>query len=538
MPRRPLIGLVVGFILGTVLGFRVPLPWGVPFAFAVFAWSLAAIGLRWVGSRDASHVTAFCSRGPATAGKPVCRALSTPGVTGAALVVAMLGMGWTRVALEPGRGAGDAWRGPAEGRVTVTGIVAADPDDIPLSRARRICYRFPLRVTALDGAEFGPAEPMRVNVSWYDFVDARPPIYGECWSGRAKIKTEPYRGRVYLEIDGRDARTVSGGHGWAAAAWCYRTRREAARYLTLGIEDYPEITGLLRALLLGYRRALPFEARRVFVATGTLHIFAISGLHIGIITLLGMTVLKAMRVPRQAWVFVLGPLLGAYALGTGARASAVRASLIAVAYVAAPAFGRRPDGLSSLALAALVILAAVPSQVMDAGFVLSFVVVLGLMILYPRFERLWRPWVEPDPLRIVPEVRWRVKGRRVCVYILSLLTLSACAWISSAPLAAYYFERFTPIALLANVWVVPLTYMIVLTGGLVLVLGPIADVLAIIFNHANLALMGALVGGMRLLSRVPLSCCEVPVPPIWAICLWYAALAALVMAYDHRRQGT
>jgi competence protein ComEC len=391
-----------------------------------------------------------------------------------------------------------------------------------------------LRIAALDGSAMAPAERPRVDVSWYDFTDAQAPRYGECWTGRAKVKVQPRRGGVHLEIDGRDARYVSGDHGWAMAAWCFRARRAAARYLTMGIEDFGDIKGLLLSLLLGYRGAFPIEARQAFVATGTLHIFAISGSHVAIVTLLGMTALKAARVPRRAWVFVLAPLLAVYAVGTGARSSAVRACLMAATYVAAPALGRRPDGLSSIALAALLILVAVPGQAMDVGFLLSFVVVLVLMILYPRLERVWRPWVEPDPLRVAPENVWRVRGRHVCRYILSLVALSGCATVGSIPLMAYYFEQFTPIGILANVWVVPLAYLIVLAGGLALLLGPIAGVLAVIFNHANLALMAAMAGGMPVRARVPVACCHVPRPPAWSVWLWYAALAALVLAVDRR----
>jgi ComEC/Rec2-related protein len=511
MLRRPLIGLTVACLLGAAAGLRSPFPPAAPLAFATVCWVLAALALRGRAGGWAADL---------------------------ALVAAVAGLGWTRAALAPEGGGRDAWPGPREGRVAVLGTIANDPECVTLSNPARVGYRFTLRVEAIEGEACPPGTRPRVTVSWFDFADAPPPRYGERWAASAKVRTGRRSGRVYLEMDGRRAVWLSAGHGHAFAAWCYRSRRRAAECLTLGIADFRETTALLHALLLGYRQRLSFTTRRAFAATGTLHVFAISGLHVGILTLLAITFLRAARVPRAAWVLVLGPLLAAYALGTGARASAIRAALIAGAYFAAPLLGRRPDGLSALALAALLIVAAAPGQVRDVGFILSFVVVLGLMLLYPRLRRTWAPRLEPDPLRLSPESRARRRARGVLRAVAELATLSVCAWTASVPLGAYFFGRVCPVALPANMLVVPLAYGIVLAGGLSLLLGPLWSGAALVFNHANLALMALLAAGMDGLARTPLADIAVPPPPLWAVWLWYAALGALVVGLDHRLSRT
>jgi ComEC/Rec2-related protein len=511
MLRRPLTGLTAACILGAAVGLRSPLPPAAPLGFATACWALGLLAIRLRAGGWAADL---------------------------ALLAAVAGLGWTRAALAPAGGGRDAWFGPHAGRVAVTGVIANDPEQVPLSNPARVSHRLVLRVDALDGEPCPPGARPRVGVSWFDFADAPAPRYGERWTASAAVRRGRHSGRVFLDIDGRRAVRLSAGHGRPVAAWCYRSRRRAAQYLALGIADYPETTALLNALLLGYRGALPFPSRRAFAATGTLHVFAISGLHVGILTLLGITLLRAARVPRVAWVLILGPLLAAYALGTGARASAIRAALLAGAYFAAPLLGRRPDGLSALALAALAIVAAAPEQVRDVGFILSFVVVLGLMLLYPRLRRLWAPRLEPDPLRIGPEPRFRRRVRGAAVAGAELATLSVCAWTASVPLIAHFFERFCPVALAANMVVVPLAYGIVLAGGLTLLLGPLWLAPAIVFNHANLALMALMAAVMRGLARTPLAGIEVSAPPLWAVWLWYAALGALVIGFDHWAQKT
>jgi competence protein ComEC len=355
----------------------------------------------------------------------------------------------------------------------------------------------------------------------------------------------------------RSSECLQRGSPHSPGATCLAGRRAAARILALGIEDSPRTVGLLRALLLGYRSDLTPGDRDLFAVTGTLHIFAISGLHVGIVCLLLMRLLSALGVPRTLWAAWIAPALAVYTFATGAKPSAVRACIMAVLFVSAPLLGRRPDSLSAVAAAALLILGVYPKQLQQAGFVLSFVVVTGLILLVPvavrclelavaeagvRFGRGTRSvmplfW-EPDPARdrsAPNRLAWLQGAVR---YLASLVALSCSAWLVSAPLTAYYFGRFTPIAIVGNVLVVPLAFLIVLGGCLSLLLGSVLGVCAAIFNHANLALATVLVQALRLMSRVPGGAIDVPRPSPWAVGLWYALLAvfgaALAKMVDKR----
>ncbi|MBN1558100.1 MAG: ComEC/Rec2 family competence protein, partial [Lentisphaerae bacterium] len=67
-----------------------------------------------------------------------------------------------------------------------------------------------------------------------------------------------------------------------------------------------------------------------------------------------------------------------------------------------------------------------------------------------------------------------------------------------------------------------------------LVLGSCVALLADIFNHANVALVAILVSGLKQLSRIPFGAVDVPRPPVWCVCAWYGALAALVIVIHAR----
>jgi len=250
---------------------------------------------------------------------------------------------------------------------------------------------------------------------------------------------------------------------------------------------------------------------------------------VGIVSVIIIFFLKALKVSRPRWVFVIGPLLIFYVFVTGARPSAVRACVMAVIYFAGPLCKRKADPFSSLAAAALVILAWDPRQLFDIGFVYSFIVVAGIIVLYPVFERPLRPLWQPDVLRLQPERRVVRLARGVGRMLAQCAALSCAAWLTSTPLTVYLFGRFVPGALLSNILVVPMAFLIVVSGCLSLSLGPCLPVLGEIFNHAAVTVIALLVKCMGALRQIPLLCIDLVPPPLWTVWAWYALLALILL---------
>jgi competence protein ComEC len=131
---------------------------------------------------------------------------------------------------------------------------------------------------------------------------------------------------------------------------------------------------------------------------------------------------------------------------------------------------------------------------------------------------------------VVPE-HW-LKGGWIRNYGVSLAITSFAASLASMPMTAYYFGRFSPIALIGNLAVVPLTFLIVLSGWLSNLIPPASAV----FNHAAVAFINAMLWGVQALDRLPGSSLEVDPPPAVAMGLWYVSLIYLLVHATCRRQ--
>jgi competence protein ComEC len=406
------------------------------------------------------------------------------------------------------------------GSVRVIGIAAEDATPC-VSRRGRPYFRVRLR---LDSA--GWNRENLVDCLLFDAGSKRMPRYGEKWDifGRLSRGDAGGAGRkAVLLASARHARFRSQGHGSRFGEICASARRSASERLEIGISGFPEVVGVLRALLLGYSGELDRSVRDAFADTGTLHVFAISGLHVVIIAGMLMFVFSAAGIPRTMWILPLAPMLVAYTVFTGASPSAVRACVMALLYWLGPLVGRRPDGPVTLAAAALLILGYDPLQIRDLGFILSFSAVAGLMALVPVVDGVLPRLPGPDPLALPGEGGGKV-ARVIESWVRPLVLVSIAAWLVSAPLMLLFFGRLSIGGLLANIVIVPLTFPVLIAGCLSLVLGIAHDFLAEVFNLANVALVEACIAIVRSMAKMPGACIEAARPSAVWMAAWYCLL--------------
>jgi len=367
----------------------------------------------------------------------------------------------------------------------------------------------------------------------------RMPLYGERWRLHGIVRPAlPRRSGLFtlpvnqMVVDPDRAVFLSGNHGNSFKAWCMRQRRVCRRILGGGLEAYPEERGVLHALLLGYRGDLPRALRTDFAATGTVHIFAISGAHVGMMLLLFAGLLRALRIPVTRWFLFLTPLLLIYTLTTGAATSAIRASVMASLMLGATFMKRRPDAISALAVAAISILVVSPAQLGDLGFLLSFTAVGGLLAVQPVMEAGVRRLAHRDewllPGEEAPdEPFWRKGGMNGIRYA----SVSVSAWVSTLPLTAFFFNLFSPVALLMNLIVIPVVFAILLTGVMSLLCFPLSPFCSEVFNHAARVLASGLTACIQWAAALPWGHLFIRTPPAIGVMLWYLLLAmAAVMA--------
>ena len=177
-----------------------------------------------------------------------------------------------------------------------------------------------------------------------------------------------------------------------ARPWCDGFRDWAQRVLAKGLPEEDEPLRLLWAMVLGWKPALTQEVAQPFMRSGTLHIFAISGLHIALIAGILVSLLRVFQIPRGACGLVVIPLIWFYTAATGWQASAIRSTVMMTIVIGGWALKRPSHLLNSLAGAGFVILIWEPTQLFQAGFQLSFFVVLGLALIAPPFEKI-RQWL-------------------------------------------------------------------------------------------------------------------------------------------------
>ena len=152
----------------------------------------------------------------------------------------------------------------------------------------------------------------------------------------------------------------------------------------------PEESGLLATVILGDRTGLPEGLQKIFTRTGTAHVLAISGLHVGIFSAILLTLMRIL-CPRRPFAYLLTIAgLVFYVLVTGGRPSVVRASLMAGMFLCGYIVERESAVLNTLAAAAFTILAFDPYALFHIGFQLSFCSVFYIIIFLPLLRGLWQ----------------------------------------------------------------------------------------------------------------------------------------------------
>ncbi|NOX97073.1 MAG: ComEC family competence protein [Nitrospirae bacterium] len=278
--------------------------------------------------------------------------------------------------------------------------------------------------------------------------------------------------------------------------------------------EYPQ-TVLLKGILLGERWGIPEDLQETFTRTGTVHILAISGLHVGLVVVIFFVLFRAVRIPGKVRAIFTIVILVTYALITGGRPPVIRASIVAGIVLSGMIINRESDLFNSLSLAALVILAFNPLELFDAGFQLSFAAVLAIISLAPRIDAFFLK--EPP-------------GGTFKRYLLKSFSAILAAQVGIIPLVAYYYSIFSPIALAANFLIVPLLGLVVALGFSTCLSGLVSLPLAKLFGAANGIVLTVVVKSADFLSHLPFSFTYVGRPRLAVVLGYYLVIGVAVYA--------
>ncbi|MDB6121151.1 MAG: ComEC/Rec2-related protein [Pedosphaera sp.] len=313
--------------------------------------------------------------------------------------------------------------------------------------------------------------------------------------------------------------------------------RWSKKALALGIPVEDEPLHLEWALTLGSKESMSDEMAEPFIRAATYHIFAVDGLRIAIVSGIFLGLLRVLGVPRPFCGLLVAPIILFYAAMTGWPASAIRAIVMILVVFTGWALKRPSDLINSLFAAAIIILVWEPRQLFQAGFQLSFFVVLCIILILPFFNQLNQRLLRSDPL--LPEElrpRWQRWLRTPVHYGLDLFFTSIAAWLGSIPLVAYYFHLITPVSGPANVPAVFLCALVLISNLSSLLLAGWFPFAAELFNHAGWFLMKCIQVTSEWSAKWPAAWFYFPEPTLFTTALYYLILLTTLTGWLFRGQ--
>ena len=217
----------------------------------------------------------------------------------------------------------------------------------------------------------------------------------------------------------------------------------------------PRIQEFLKGIILADRTEMDAETVKDFNQTGLVHLLAISGSHMVIIfwiTLLIFNQILPVKFRKVSIVLSI-LLIWTFAIFIDYGSSVMRSCLMISCYYIMVLLQRKSDLLHSLALSAFILLIFDSNQLFDVGFQLSYVAVLGIWWLTNPIKNLFR--------------KPRFKAEKV-FYEISAMTFAA--QIATLPLAIYYFHQFSFVSIIANLLIIPLSEVIIVSSLLIVIL--------------------------------------------------------------------
>ncbi len=235
--------------------------------------------------------------------------------------------------------------------------------------------------------------------------------------------------------------------------FAFRAQQACAEIIRKNIRDR-EAAGIVLSLVLGLKDDLEQPLKTAYASAGVMHILAVSGLHVGIFYAILLFLLGWMNHGKYKWLFALVCLLvlWTYAFITGLSPSVLRAVTMFSSIIIAKAFARQYNVYNAIAASAFFLLCYNPFLIMSVGFQLSYTAVLGIVFLFQKFYQIFS--IENRFLDAV----WK------------MTSVSLAAQVAVFPLSVYYFHQFPVYFLLANLFVIPAAFAILVLGIGLLVL--------------------------------------------------------------------
>ena len=280
--------------------------------------------------------------------------------------------------------------------------------------------------------------------------EVTPPMNPEEFDYRAYLGRKGITGQVYLKDEDWFDLQINDANPIYAFSYRFRDVLLASLHRS-GLTDNE--FGVAAAILLGYDDYLVDEVRKNYVAAGSMHILCVSGMHVGIIYLLASFLLCFLN--RKKWQktlkqMLLLALIWFYALIAGLSPSILRASLMISFVIIGEIIRRKGFIVNSIAASAFILLCINPNNLFEIGFLLSYAAVMGIVVLQrPIYNLLY---VKNKLL----DKAWQITA------------VALSAQIATIPFTLFYFQQFTTYFWLSNLFMTPISFIVVISGMILL----------------------------------------------------------------------
>ena len=303
----------------------------------------------------------------------------------------------------------------------------------------------------------------------------------------------------------------------------------ASKYIETGIGWCPEIRDLNKAILLGRRSEMSKSARETFANAGTIHVFAISGLHVMVILQVFIWALKRMGISGFKRNLIVIPMMIMYVFMTGSRPSALRALVMASIVLLAPLFRRESNYLSSWSISAILVYLFSPEKVFDIGCTFSFAVMFGIVLMIDAGRRIRRANMFAGIKKRLMDWKDGGKGffKRWWEMATSSFFISFSAWVMALPISVSYFGKVSLGGLFASMIIVLLAQYVVYLGVCGLCLCVICEIAGAICNNCSAAFTFFMVKISEWTNLIPFSSIEIKWWNPYFSIAWYVAWFAI-----------
>ncbi|MDG1326245.1 MAG: ComEC/Rec2 family competence protein [Opitutales bacterium] len=219
------------------------------------------------------------------------------------------------------------------------------------------------------------------------------------------------------------------------------------------IKNKDELNSFINAIILGNKKMLTSSQKSTFQKSGTLHLFAVSGLHIGFVYLIFKFLITIITFNRYITELIIALILVIYLDLVNYPPSAIRACLMINIWQLSIIFFKRKNTLSSLCLSCLIILIVNPSALMEVGFQLSYTVVTSIIVFNTQIQKA------KESFKI-----------NIGSFIHNSVLVSYSAFCGSMLLVYDYFNIFVPGSIIINILAIPIAFIFIISIFLMLLL--------------------------------------------------------------------